>query len=68
MMKRFLGNTHEHDLYMAKVCLACRMCRHAREKQKGTAFWLVKHIERKICPYCQAYQRIFGRYAHEATN
>lgn len=29
------------------------------------AFLFVKLIEGRVCPYCRAYQRVYGRKAHE---
>ena len=50
---------------MAKVCMNCVVCRQARKKQAGPAFWLVKTVEGRICPFCRAYERVYGRKAHE---
>jgi hypothetical protein len=50
---------------MARHCVDCPVCSHARRKQKGIAFWLVKNVEGRVCPYCQAYERVYGRKAHE---
>lgn len=50
---------------MAQKCLQCPVCGHARETQRGLAFWFVKPIEGGLCPYCQAYERVYGRKAHE---
>jgi uncharacterized protein CbrC (UPF0167 family) len=55
----------ERDRRMAQQCLECVVCRRAREKQRGFAFWLVKVVEGGICPYCRAYERVYGRRAHE---
>jgi hypothetical protein len=41
------------------------VCRRAREKQRGLAYWFVKHVEGGFCPYCQAYEKVYGRKAHE---
>jgi len=43
----------------------CRVCAHARRKQKGLAFRLVKSVEESLCPFCRAYERVYGRKAHE---
>ncbi len=51
---------------MAKRCVECPVCRQARKQQKGFAFWFVKNIENGICPYCAAYERVYGKKAHEA--
>jgi len=56
----------EKDKQMAKKCVECPVCRQARKHQKGLAFWFVKNIEQGICPYCAAYERVYGKKAHEA--
>ena len=53
------------DITLAGFCVNCLVCRHARRRQRGTAFWLVKKVESKICPFCRAYERVYGRKAHE---
>ena len=53
------------DRWMAQKCLECQVCKHARKKQKGLAFWFVKKIESRICPFCRAYEKVYGRKAHE---
>ena len=55
----------EKDKDMAKRCLECPVCTHARKKQRGIAYWFVKHIEGGVCPYCAAYERLYGKKAHE---
>ena len=50
---------------MAQRCVTCPVCRRARAKQRGMAFLFVKLIEGRVCPYCRAYQRVYGRKAHE---
>jgi hypothetical protein len=55
------------DEALAKVCLKCPVCRHARRRQGGAAFWLVRNIEGRVCPFCCAYERVFRRKAHERT-
>lgn len=55
----------EKDRKKAQGCLDCPVCSHARKKQRGIAFWFVKTIEGDICPNCQAYERVYGRRAHE---
>jgi hypothetical protein len=32
------------------------------------AFRFVKTIENSICPFCQAYDKVHGRKAHERVN
>ncbi|SDF53298.1 hypothetical protein [Sporomusa acidovorans] len=59
----------EKDRKMAKFCLTgCPVCKHARKKQSGAAFWFVKNVEPKLCPYCQAYERVYGKKAHQQLN
>ena len=53
------------DRAMANICRDCPLCRHGRKRQAGAAFWLVKHIEGRVCPFCRAYERVYGRKAHE---
>ncbi len=52
------------DRILAKVCMNCPVCRRARRKQSGLAFQLVKQAETKVCPFCRAYERVYGRKAH----
>jgi uncharacterized protein CbrC (UPF0167 family) len=53
------------DRALANVCRNCPVCRHARKRQTGPASWLVNHVERHLCPFCRAYERVYGRKAHE---
>jgi hypothetical protein len=53
------------DQALAKVCLRCPACRRARKDQRGLAFWLVQNVESRVCPFCRAYERTFGRQAHQ---
>jgi uncharacterized protein CbrC (UPF0167 family) len=55
----------EKDRRRAQKCVECPVCRRARRKQHGVLFWLVKSVEEGLCPYCQAYERVYGRKAHE---
>ncbi len=55
----------EEDRRMAEVCVNCAVCTRARANQKGFAFFLVKFVEGGLCPYCKAYERVYGRKAHE---
>jgi hypothetical protein len=56
------------DRRMARVCLSCPACKHARKAQKGLLFELVRRIEGRICPFCRAYEKVYGRKAHEAID
>lgn len=55
----------ERDRELARRCAACPVCRIARVKQRGFAFWFVQQVEAGICPYCTAYEKVYGRKAHE---
>ena len=56
----------EKDKKMAQKCVECPVCTKARKQQRGLAYWFVKTIEHGICPYCAAYERVYGKKAHEA--
>lgn len=58
-------STSEKDRARAQRCVECPVCRRARRRQRGIAFWLVKRVEGRVCPYCRAYERVYGRKAHE---
>jgi hypothetical protein len=55
----------DKDREMAETCLKCTICSKARKNQKGFAYWFVKMIEGGSCPYCKAYEKVYGRKAHE---
>ena len=55
----------EKDRKLAQMCLQCPVCKHARKKQKGLIFWFVKKLESGICPSCKAYEKVYGKKAHE---
>ena len=54
------------DKQMAQRCVECPVCSRARKKQCGIAYWFVKNIENGLCLYCAAYERVYGKKAHEA--
>lgn len=58
-------NITESDIELAKKCGQCPLCNQARTKQKGLVFWFVKTIEGGFCPACKAYEKVYGRKAHE---
>ena len=60
------GSITDRDREMARRCLECPVCAHARRKQGGLVYWFVTKIESRFCPYCRAYERVYGRKAHEA--
>ena len=53
------------DRALARGCLNCPVCRQARRKQRGVAFWLTSKVESRVCPFCRAYARVYGRQPHE---
>lgn len=55
----------EQDRALAEKCVQCPVCNHARRKQRGIIFWFVKTLEGGICPACKAYEKVYGRKAHE---
>ena len=55
----------ERDRARAQRCVECLVCRRARDRQRGFAFFFVKRVEGSICPYCKAYEKVYGRKAHE---
>ena len=55
----------ERDRMLAEKCLSCPLCKRARNRQKGIAFWFVKHVEGSLCPQCKAYEKVYGQKAHE---
>ena len=58
-------NASRWDAALAAVCANCPVCRRARQRQRGLAFRLVKTVESKSCPFCRAYERVYGRKPHE---
>lgn len=56
----------DEDRKKAQVCLTCPVCKKARRDQKGIAYWFVKNVEGSVCPACQAYEKVYGRKAHES--
>ena len=56
------------DRLLAKVCVSCPVCQQARKKQQGAAFWLTRRVESHLCPFCRAYERVYGRKAHESPS
>ncbi|NQU44528.1 hypothetical protein HQ520_14655 [bacterium] len=55
----------EKDRRMAEKCVSCVVCNRARTKQRGFAYWVVRHVEGRICPFCKAYEKVYGRKAYE---
>ena len=58
--------TTSKDRAKAETCLKqCPICKGARRKQRGFRFWFVKNVEGGVCPNCKAYEKVYGRKAHE---
>jgi len=55
----------DRDRARAQRCVECPVCTRARRRQRGMAFWLVKRVESRLCPFCQAYEKVYGRKSHE---
>ena len=55
----------EQDRELAQKCMECPLCKNARARQRGLAFWIVKWVEGGMCPQCKAYEKVYGRKAHE---
>jgi len=55
----------EKDRRRAAFCLKCPLCRCARKKQKGLAFWFVRKVEAGLCSKCRAYEKVYARKAHD---
>ena len=53
------------DRTLAKVSETCLVCRLARKRQRGWVFEIVKRVEGRFCPFCRAYEKVFGRKSHE---
>ena len=55
----------EKDKKLAQQCVECKICVKARDKQGGFFFTIVKFLEGGVCPACKAYEKVYGRKAHE---
>ena len=42
----------------------CPICTRAREKGNGFLYTMVK-IERKVCPYCRSYEKVYDKPAYK---
>lgn len=64
-MSKAQKNISEKDKKLAQGCIDCPICKRARKKQRGIAYWFVKVVENKFCPNCQAYERVYNKKAHQ---
>jgi len=56
----------EKDKKMAEFCRSgCPVCQQARKHQHGFFFWFVKKVGNRGCPYCRAYEKVYGKKAYE---
>ncbi len=53
------------SLALAQVCRICPVCRAARRRQNGLIHGFVRVMEGRFCPFCMAYERVYGKRAHE---
>lgn len=56
------------DRALSRVCRSCLVCRRARAHPGGWASRLVQRVESRVCPFCRAYERVYGRPAHEGPD
>jgi hypothetical protein len=55
----------EEEREMARMCLQCPCCKTARLEQKGLVYTCIKNFAEGLCPFCQAYEKVFGLKGHE---
>jgi len=55
----------DKDRKLAIKCVQCAVCKRARQSQRGLLFVFVKFLEGGVCPACKAYEKVYGRKAHE---
>lgn len=55
----------EKERLNAEKCVECPLCVRARRRQRGLAFLFVKFLEGGLCPYCKAYEKVYGKKAHQ---
>jgi hypothetical protein len=58
-------NITDKDREMACICLECPCGKTARQEQKGLVYECVKNFAEAVCPFGQAYEKVYGRKAHE---
>jgi hypothetical protein len=54
----------ERTRALAERSVNCVVCQRARRQQAGFAFLIVKAFE-GLCPFCRAYEKVYGRKSHE---
>lgn len=56
------------DRTLAAGCRNGPVCRTARRRQTGLAFWLGNRFEHQLCPFCRVYERVYVREAYESDD
>jgi len=56
------------DRLLASICVQCPVCRQARRHPAGVANRFVRQVEARLCPFCRAYARVYGRQPHETVD
>jgi|GEM_PF-1313047 hypothetical protein len=54
------GEISEKERAMAKKCLECALCKQARQKQRGFAFWFVKKSRAACAPIAKPMRRFMA--------
>lgn len=49
------------DRALARVCVWCPVCRHARSNPESWCARVVRTVEDRMCPFCRARARIEAR-------
>jgi len=55
------------DRSMANICESCPIFQPCEKKATGSGLQFIKTIENRICPFCQAHEKVYGRKAHETV-
>jgi len=58
----------KRDRWMAGLCRTCLVCSRARQHPQGLAAWFVEKVENRVCPFCRAYEKVYGHKAHESLH
>lgn len=63
-----MSEVNQELIKKALNCVDCGICKRARVKQKGIAYFFVKYIDRKVCPDCKAFEKVFNRPAFDRVS
>ena len=58
----------EKDRAMAQRCIECGLCQKMRVNPKGFVFRLINKIKGSLCPYCKAYEKVYGHKVRESVS